>query len=142
MNRDVDLLAREVIGLALNIHRSIGPGLLESVYETILADHLELAGHTIERQKPVTFAFENRLYRDVLRLDLLVNGVLVLELKSVEKLAPVHHRQVVTYLRLLRLPLGLLLNFGAATMKEGTHRIVNGYRPTPHSGLSINQEAQ
>ena len=79
----------------------------------------------MERQKPVTFEFDGIVFEEGFRVDLLVNDRIVVELKSVEKLAPVHSKQVLTYLRLLNLPIGLLINFGAPTLKEGLHRILN-----------------
>lgn len=85
----------------------------------------------VERQKPVSFEFDGLQFDDAFRVDLLVERCVVVELKSVEALAPVHSKQVLTYLRLLNLPVGLLINFGAATMKEGLHRIVNNYQPSP-----------
>lgn len=93
----------------------------------------------VERQKVVQFEFDGMLFDEGLRLDLLVDGRVVVEVKSVEKLAPVHSKQVLTYLRLLRLPVGLLINFGGATLKEGLHRIVNRLDPALSPRLRVNQ---
>ncbi len=93
----------------------------------------------VERQKAVAFDFGGMHFNEGLRVDILVEGCLVVELKSVENLAPVHAKQVLTYLRLLRLPLGLLINFGAATFKEGIKRIVNNHRDFASSRLRVNQ---
>jgi GxxExxY protein len=96
----------------------------------------------VERQKSVSFEFDGMHFENGFRVDLLVEDMVVVELKSVENLAPVHSKQVLTYLRLLNLQVGLLLNFGAATMKEGMHRIVNHYRPSPSASprLRVNQK--
>jgi len=109
----------------LSIHRDLGPGLLESAYEVLLAESLLQRGLRVERQKAVPLIYNNIRIDDAFRADLLVESQLLIELKSVETLAPVHSKQVLTYLRLLDLPLGLLMNFGAATFKEGVHRVLN-----------------
>jgi GxxExxY protein len=118
----------------------MGPGLLESVYRAILARSLEKRGLFVEREKPVSFEFDGMKFDEGLRIDLLVNHVLVVELKSVETLASVHPKQLLTYLRLLHLPLGLLINFGAPTFREGVKRIVNGHTDFASSRLRVNQE--
>ena len=126
---DIDLLTGRAVDTAIRIHRALGPGLLENVYETVLADSLARDGLTVERQKPVGFEFEGRRFSDAFRLDILVDGRLVIEVKSVEKIVPVHAKQVLTYLRLMNQPVGLLLNFGGEVMKDGIKRIVNDYAP-------------
>ena len=105
----------------------LGPGLLESVYRSLLARNLERLGVRVEQQKIIDFNYDGVRFERGLRVDLLVEGLLVVELKSIEKLAPVHTKQLLTYLRLLDLPLGLLINFGGATLKEGLRRVVNNY---------------
>jgi GxxExxY protein len=125
----LERVAAEVVDAAFHLHRTLGPGLLESVYEAVLAASLGKRGLTVERQKPVVFEYEGMRFEEGLRIDLLVSGSLVVELKSVEKLAPVHPKQVLTYLRLMGLPLGLLINFGAPTFREGCRRVVNGPLP-------------
>ena len=137
---NVEEVSAIVVDTGFRLHRDLGPGLLESVYETVFARMLERRGVRVERQKSVTFDYDGIHFNDGLRLDLLVDGCLVVELKSVEALAPVHAKQVLTYLRLLNLPLGLLINFGAATFKEGVKRIVNGHRDFASSRLRVNQE--
>ena len=127
-----------VVDAAFHLHKDLGPGLLESVYEVVLARVLERRGLRVERQKSVTFDFEGMHFNEGLRVDLLVEGCLVLELKSVENLAPVHPKQLLTYLRLLKLPLGLLINFGAATFKDGVKRIVNNHSDFATSRLRVN----
>jgi GxxExxY protein len=125
MNR-LEELAAATIDCGFKIHHALGPGLLESVYEVILADSLAERGLSVERQKPIPITFNGRFFDEGFRADLVVNGILLIELKSCERLAAVHGRQVLTYLRLLDLPLGLLMNFGGATFKEGIRRIANG----------------
>jgi iron complex transport system substrate-binding protein len=127
-----------VIGAAIEVHRLSGPGLLESVYEMVLARMLDERGLRIERQKSGTFEFDGMHFNEGLRVDLLVEGCLVVELKSVETLAPVHPKQLLTYLRLLKLPLGLLINFGAPMFKEGIKRIVNHHYDFASSRLRVN----
>jgi GxxExxY protein len=123
---DAEDLSAVVVDAAFHVHRALGPGLLESVYLAVLTRALEKRGLAIERQKPVPFEYDGMRFEDGLRVDPLVNRRLVVELKSVEKIAPVHLKQVLTYPRLLDLRLGLLINFGAATFREGCRRVVNG----------------
>ncbi len=137
--RELDTITGAIVDTALQIHRELGPGLLESVYEAVLARALERRGFHIARQKVVRFTYDEMVFEEGLRLDLLVDDRVVVELKSVEKLAPVHSKQLLTYLRLLNLPVGLLINFGAATLKEGLHRIVNLLEPSESPGLRVNQ---
>lgn len=143
-NLEIDEITGQVVDAALKLHTRLGPGLLESVYELVLARELERRGLTVEKQKPVSFEFDGLQFNEAFRVDLLVEGSVVVELKSVETLTPVHSKQLLTYLRLLNLPVGLLLNFGAATMKEGLHRIVNNYTPTPSASprLRVNQHPE
>ncbi len=126
---EIDRLSAEVVDAALRIHLDLGPGLLESVYETVLAASLERAGWKADRQKPVAITFEGLHFPAAFRADLIVDDRLVVEIKSVEQLTRVHGKQLLTYLRLLNQPVGLLLNFGGETMKSGIRRVVNGYEP-------------
>ena len=114
-----------VLDEAIRLHRKIGPGVLESVYEAVLAKRLDRRGLVVERQKIVPLTIDGEDFGEVFRVDLLVNKLVVVELKSVEELHPVHFKQVLTYLRLLGLPLGLLINFGGPILKQGFHRIAN-----------------
>jgi GxxExxY protein len=115
-----------IIDVAVHIHRTLGPGLLESVYEAIMAYELEKRGLSIQRQVPIAVNWEE-VHLDVgFRADLIVEGLVVVELKCVEKTANVHKKQVLTYLRLTNLRLGLVLNFGEDLMKNGITRVVNG----------------
>ena len=136
---DVEEVSAIVVDAAFHLHRDLGPGLLESVYEAVLARMLERRGLRVERQKAVAFDFDGMHFDEGLRVDLLVEGCLVVELKSVETLAPVHAKQLLTYLRLLNLPIGLLINFGAATFKEGAKRVVNNHRDFASSRLRVNK---
>lgn len=123
--KELERLARKVVDCGFAIHRDLGPGLLESVYESLLAQSLERGGLRIARQKAISFEYNGLRLDEAFRADLLVEDQLLLELKSIEKLAPVHTKQTLTYLRLMDLPLGLLMNFGAATFKEGIQRVLN-----------------
>ena len=120
-------VATAVVDAAFRLHRDLGPGLLESVYETVLAKMLSDRGLSVQRQCPVPIAYAGMTFDEGFRADLVVEGCLVVELKSVETLAPVHAKQLLTYLRLMNLSLGLLINFGAATFKSGVRRIVNNH---------------
>jgi iron complex transport system substrate-binding protein len=138
--KELDEITGIIVDEAMKLHRGLGPGLLESVYEVVLARALEKRGLKIERQKTVSFEYDGLRFDEGLRVDLLVEGMVVVELKSVEKLAPVHAKQLLTYLRLLKQPVGLLLNFGAPTLKEGLRRIVNNLTPSASPRLRVNQE--
>ena len=127
-----------VVDTAFHLHKDLGPSLLESVYEAVLTRMLEQRGLEVERQKGVAFDFQGMHFDEGLRVDLLVNRCLVVELKSVENLGPVHAKQVLTYLRLLNLRVGLLINFGAATFKEGIKRVVNNHHDITASRLRVN----
>ena len=121
----LDDITSHVIEAALQIHRDLGPGLLESVYEAILERELSVRGLETERQRLVDFTYRGYLYRQGFRVDIIVEKQVVVELKSIEKISPIHTKQLLTYLKLLRLPVGLLVNFGGATLHEGLKRVVN-----------------
>jgi GxxExxY protein len=124
--RDINRITGEVVDASYQLHTRVGPGLLESVYESVLARSLEQRGLVVERQKPISFELDGMRFEEAFRVDLLVEGRVVVELKSVERLTAVHPKQVLTYLRLLNLPIGLLINFGAARLSDGgVQRIVN-----------------
>ena len=135
---NVEETSAVVVDAAFQLHKDLGPGLLESVYEALLASILQERGLHVERQKMIAFEFRGMRFEEGLRVDLLVNDCLVVELKSVEALAPVHPKQLLTYLRLLGLPLGLLINFGAATFKQGIRRIANHHDDFASSRLRVN----
>lgn len=136
---DVDRITGNVIDIAMRVHRDLGPGLLESVYETVLAAKLEQLGHRVFRQYPVTITFEELIFEGAFRADLLVDDCLVVEIKCVERLTGAHQKQLLTYLRLLKQPVGLLINFSGETVKEGLRRVVNNYIPSAPSRLRVNQ---
>ena len=126
---EIDQISSAVVGEAIRIHRELGPGLLESVYEKALKAGLSRRGLHVESQVPVSIKYDGMVIDAAFRLDLLVEGCLVVEVKAVEELTRLHARQVLTYLRLMEQPVGLLLNFSSLTMKEGIRRLVNNYRP-------------
>jgi len=127
-----------IIDTAIDIHKNLGPGLLESVYETVLAHELEGRGYTVERQKAIDFTYKGHRFDEGFRCDLLVENLIVVELKSVEKMNPVHAKQLLTYLKLMNLEVGLLVNFGQETLRDGLKRIVNNYHPSAPSRLRVN----
>ena len=120
-------LSGDVIGAAIEVHRELGPGLLESAYELALERELTLRGHAVERQKPVSLEYKGTTLGDGFLIDLLVDDRLLLEIKAVEGLLPLHDAQLLTYLRLTGKRFGLLINFNERTLKEGIKRVMNGY---------------
>jgi iron complex transport system substrate-binding protein len=140
---EIDELSGEVVDAAVRIHRELGPGLLESVYELVLAGSLERRGLRVERQRPIDIVFDGVRHKAAFRIDLLIEDALLVEVKSVEQLSRAHGKQLLTYLRLTNQPVGLLLNFSGATMKEGIRRVVNDYRqpqsPSASPRLRVNQ---
>ena len=134
---ELEQLARAAVDCGFRIHQALGPGLLESVYEAILADSLARRGIFVERQKPLPISFEGVQLNEGYRVDLLVERKLIIEIKSVERLVPVHGKQLLTYLRLAQQPLGLLMNFGGETFREGIKRVANNYDFAP-SRLCVN----
>jgi GxxExxY protein len=118
-------LTRRVIGSAIEVHKVLGPGLLESAYQDCLEHELSLAGLQCESQVPVSLNYKGLPVGDAYRVDLLVERRLVIELKSIEQVAPLHKAQLLTYLRLLRREIGLLINFNVLLLKDGIHRVVN-----------------
>jgi len=137
---EIEEITGITIDESIQIHRELGPGLLESVYEAILWKSLLHRGLIVERQKPITFEYNGMSFEEGFRIDLLLEKRVIVALKSVEKLAPVHGKQLLTYLRLTNLHVGLLINFGAATLKEGVQRVVNNLPCSPTSTLSVNQK--
>ena len=124
-------IAQVVVECAFALHKELGPGLLESVYEVLLADALRERGLSVERQKPIPICFRGKRFDEGFRADLLVADLVLVELKSVEALARVHRKQVLTYLRLTNLKLGLLINFGGELLKGNMERLVNGLEEPP-----------
>lgn len=136
---NVEEVSAIVVDCAYKLHVEAGPGLLETVYEVVLARMLTERGLRVRRQVPVPVELMGMKFEEGFRADLIVHDLVLVELKSVETLAAVHSKQVLTYLRLLRMPLGLLINFGAATFKEGVRRIVNQHQDFASSRLRVNQ---
>ena len=123
----IDQISGDVLDVSLRLHRELGPGLLESVYETVLAAKLVQLGYSVDRQRPIDIQFDGLHFEAAFRIDLLVNERVLIEVKSVERLNAAHAKQLLTYLRLTKQPLGLLINFGGATLKVGFRRLVNDY---------------
>lgn len=123
----IEEIARTVIDCGYHLHRDLGPGLLESAYEVLLAKIVEQRGLSVRRQVTVPLQYQGVVVDNAFKIDVLVEDLLVVELKSTERNAPVHAKQVLTYLRLMDLPLGLLMNFGQATYKDGLQRVANNY---------------
>ena len=125
---EIDEVSAIVVDEAIGIHRELGPGLFETVYEAVLFGRLEARGLEVARQVAVPLTFDGQHFDVAFRIDILVDSRLILEIKAVEQLSKAHVRQLLTYLRLLKQPVGLLLNFSGATMKEGIRRLVNDYQ--------------
>jgi GxxExxY protein len=119
-------IATIIVDAAFKVHTTLGPGLLESVYVAVLAYEIEKRGLTVARQVPVLVEYDALVFEEGFRADLMVNGCVIIEVKSTEMSHPVHKKQLLTYLRLARKRLGLLINFGAPLLKDGVTRIVNG----------------
>lgn len=139
---ELDDITGAVVDSAMKIHKELGPGLLESVYEAVLARALEGRGFQVERQRPISFEYDGMVFEEGFRVDLLVDERVIVEIKSVEKLAPVHSKQLLTYLRLMNLPVGLLINFSGGTLREGLQRIVNRLPSSASPRLRVNQLKQ
>jgi len=121
---------REVIAALMEVQSVMGPGLLESVYEACLCEELRLRGLRVTRQVPLPLFYKGIALDIGYRLDVVVDGRILVELKTVDRLIPIHQAQVITYLRLKRFPLGLLINFNEVLIKDGIHRILNVPRST------------
>ena len=124
---NLDELSYKVIGCAMEVHKILGPGLLEHVYERALAHELGLNGLSVKTQVDVEVNYKDLSLGNGLKMDILVNDELIVELKSVEELKPIHHKQLLTYLRLTGKRVGILVNFNVDSLKDGIKRIVNGY---------------
>lgn len=126
-----DRLTYEVIGAAMEVHSILGPGLLESIYQKALVKELTLRGHDVKTECQVIVAYKNEIISDHLRMDMIVDNELIVELKSVEELHPVHFKQTATYLRIYNKEIGLLINFNVLSLKDGIHRVINPYYNPP-----------
>ncbi len=134
----LDEASNLIIKLAIKIHNKLGPGLLESVYQRILAYELRKAGLQVQTEVPIPVKWDNHTIEDSFRADLIVESGILIELKSVEQLLPVHHKQVFTYLKLTNLNLALLINFNTPLLKDGLHRIVRNF-PDNQTPPTLNQ---
>ena len=119
-------IAKNAVDAAYKIHKKYGPGLLEKTYEAMMAKELRKRGYFVERQKSMPLIYEDEVLDEAYIIDLYVNESLIIELKATEKTLPVYKRQVLTYLKVAEKPLGLLINFGLETVKEGIERVING----------------
>jgi iron complex transport system substrate-binding protein len=125
MTEELERIAKDVVDASMKLHIALGPGLLESVYTILLEKKLQERGYSVEREKPIPFEFEGVKFEMGFRADLVINGCFIVELKSVEKLLPVHSKQLLTYLKLTGMRLGLLINFGEARLRDGIKRVAN-----------------
>jgi GxxExxY protein len=118
-------IAKIIVDAAFQIHKRLGPGLLESVYEVVLAHELKKRGMKVNRQVPVAIVYDDIKFDEGFRADLIIEDKVIVELKSVEKVSPVHKKQLLTYLKLADKKLGLLINFGSELIRDGISRVVN-----------------
>jgi GxxExxY protein len=123
---EINVISNQVIGAAIEVHRNLGPGLLESAYEECLCQELGLRGLSFERQKPMPIVYKNIEIENSYRLDMVVEGKIIIEVKAAANLLPIHDAQLLTYLRLSNLWLGLLINFNVIVLRDGIRRIING----------------
>jgi GxxExxY protein len=137
--KDIDEITGDVLNAAIAVHRDVGPGLFESVYETLLAARLEKLGYAVLRQHPVDIVHDEFTFEAAFKLDLFIDRRLVIEIKAVDGLKPVYHKQVLTYLRVLKQPVGLLINFNEVLVKDGFKRVVNDHRASASPRLRVNQ---
>ena len=124
---NVNAITGDILDASMEVHKTLGLGLLESVYEKALKRELELRGYKVESQVPIDVRYKGVCVANDLRLDLIVDDCVIVELKSVEELKDVHYKQLLTYLRLLNKRVGILVNFNVSLLKNGFHRIVNGF---------------
>ena len=117
-------MTRDVIGAAIEVHKDKGPGLLESIYEWCISKELELRGYDVRTQKSVVIRYKGFEREDPLKFDVLVNSCLLVEIKAVEMVRPIHKAQLLSYMRLLDIPLGLLINFNVERLTEGVSRLI------------------
>jgi len=118
-------IASSILDQAFKIHNELGPGLLESVYERCIKYELEQIGHNVQTQVPVPLTYKSLQFETGFKIDLLVDNLVLIELKAIEALAPIHFAQTLTYLKITKLKLGLLINFNNKFLKDGIHRVVN-----------------
>src|SRR5437879_12238936 len=136
---NLDLITRRIIGAGIEVHRRLGPGLLESAYQTCLAFEVRQLGRKVEEQKPLPVMYKDVKLDCGYRLDLVIDDAVVVEIKAVERLMPIHDAQLLSYLRLSKKRVGLLINFHVQMLKDGLKRIVNEF---PDSAFSANSAVQ
>jgi iron complex transport system substrate-binding protein len=136
---DVEEVSAIAVDCGLKVHRDLGPGMLESAYEAVLAHLLIQQGLAVERQKVIPIVYQGLIVEQGFRADLIVENKLLIELKTVERLAPLHARQVMTYLKFTSLNVGLLMNFSCEKFTDGLKRLVNNHRETSKSLLKVNR---
>jgi iron complex transport system substrate-binding protein len=122
---EINKITGSIVDAAYHIHEGLGPGLFESVYEIVFADILVSKGFSVQRQVPIAICFEGKTYDEGFRADLIVEERVIVEIKSIDRLAPVHKKQVLTYLKLSGLKVGLLINFGGERLKGNIERLAN-----------------
>ncbi len=127
ITQDLNQLSNQVIGLSIDVHKELGPGLLESVYEDCLCYELKSSKIRFERQKYFPIIYKNTQIANGFRLDIVIENSLLLELKTVEKILPIHEAQILTYMKLSEITLGLIINFNVPILKNGIKRIVNNF---------------
>ncbi|WP_026091851.1 GxxExxY protein [Porphyrobacter sp. AAP82] len=137
---DLDALARTIVDTAYRLHRDLGPGLLESAYEALLAARLERDGILVDRQVPVDAKFDGIVLPSAYKIDLLVERSIVIEIKSVERASPAHAKQALTYIMLGGFPLGFVTNFGTPMFKDGVKRLINNTAPLATWRLGANKK--
>jgi len=136
---ELDEITGVIVDASIAIHQELGPGLLEIVYAVVLACALERRGLRLERERPISFTYDGIWFEHGFRADLVVEDRVIVEVRSIERFAPVHPKQLLTYLRLMNLRVGLLLNFGAPLMRDGIERIVNDLPPSASPRLNANK---
>jgi GxxExxY protein len=134
-------ITRDIIGCAIKVHKALGPGLLESAYLPCLALELSECGRIVELKKPVPLVYRGIVLDAVYFLDMLVDAKVVVEVKSVDQLAPIHTRQLLTYLRLIKCPVGLLINFSVQVLKDGVRRVINPAASIASARQAVGQAA-
>lgn len=125
VTEELERIAKDVVDASMKLHMALGPGLLESVYTILLEKKLQERGYSVEREKAIPVEFEGVKFEKGFRADLIINGCFIVELKSVERLLPVHSKQLLTYLKITGMRLGLLINFGEARLRDGIKRVAN-----------------
>ena len=125
VNPELNVITEAIIGSAIEVHRSLGPGLLESIYQTCLSFELTQRGHRVEEQRQLPIVYKGLKLEGSYRVDMVVDGLVIVELKTVERIEPVHEAQLLTYLKLSGLKLGLLINFNVPVLRQGVRRLAN-----------------